>query len=237
MLLRYDEGERKIGLAPLNRRARRDDRAYAITYHPNQHQALVAARLYLRKIGWDGQRYRLDAHWNEKDRLWECTAPDWEAHGLKLLTPAVIMMPKGERLAIGYNTFERLSWMSSSPAISIIGNGQIALNVPLTRMLRSEGAAQMLLLFDKGRRRIGLAPLKKGARRDDRAYAITYLPNRRNATVYPRLFLRQIGWDGQRYQLDAYWNEKDKCWQCNLPDWKAGGSKLLTLAVSEQRTG
>src|SRR5580658_9198003 len=59
---------------------------------------------------------------------------------------------------------------SSFPAISIIGNGRIMVNAPITRILRSEGAARMLLLFDEGQRKIGLAALKKGIRRDDRSY-------------------------------------------------------------------
>ena len=184
MLLRFDEGQRKIGLAPLGRGARRDDRSsYGICYCPNQRQAGVGAQFFLREIGWDGRRCQLDAHWNEKDRLWECKIPDWEADGLELLTPGVAMMRKGERLAMGFSTFARPSWRSSSPALSIICKGRIALNAPLTRILRSEGATRMQLHFDKERRKIGLAPIKKGARRGDSTYAIDYHPNQRQSAI------------------------------------------------------
>src|SRR5260370_34160033 len=114
-----------------------------------------------------------------------------------LLMATYIMMRKCDRFSIAYHTIERPAWRSSSPALSIIGKGRITLNAPMTRILRSEGAARMLLLFDKGRRKIGLAPLKKGARRYDRAYAIDYHPNQRQAAVGAKLFLRQNGWDGQ----------------------------------------
>ena len=87
------------------------------------------------------------------------------------------------------------------------------------------------------RQKIGLAPLKKGAIQYDLAYAIKYHPNQRQAAIDTKSFLRQIGWDGHRCQLDAHWNQKDKLWECNLPDWKTDGLKLLPQAVSEQRTG
>jgi hypothetical protein len=152
---------------------------------------------------------------------------------------------------MAYNTFERPSqrssspvqsiigkgWRSSSPALSIIGKGRIILNAPITRTLRSQGAARMLLRFDEGQRKIGLAPLKRGAGRDDRSYGIGYCPNQRQAYIGAQLFLKEIDWDGRRCQLDAHWNEKDKLWECTVPDWDAEGLKLLTPAAWEHSSG
>ena len=138
---------------------------------------------------------------------------------------------------MAYSTFERPSFRSSTATLSIFVQGRFALNAPMTRVFRGEGVGRVLLLYDKGQRKIGLAPLKKGARRDDRTYVITYHPNQRQAIIDSKLFLKAIGWDGRRYQLDSRWSEKDKLWDCELPDWQADGLKLLPPAAWEQRTG
>ncbi len=101
--------------------------------------------------------------------------------------------------------------MSSSPAVSIIGEGRITLNAPMTRILRGTGATRMLLLFDEGQRKIGLvAPLKGRAGRDDRSYGICYFLNQRQDAIGAQLFVKEIGWD-ERLRYDNLRNSTTTC--------------------------
>ena len=133
------------------------------------------------------------------------------------------------RSVMAYTVFERPVWRSPLPAVSISISGRIYLNVFATRHLYVCGAKSALLLHDQNQRRIAVRAL---TRKDPRAYCIDYHPNLRQADISAKRFLKQLGWDGQRYHLEATWNGRDSTLEFPSPDWE---NARLTSFPSEVR--
>jgi hypothetical protein len=77
VLLLSDPEQRKIAVGALTNRRKKDKRAFRIDYQPRLSEAAVCAKSFLKRLGWDGRRYRLDAHWDEENSRLEFTMPDW----------------------------------------------------------------------------------------------------------------------------------------------------------------
>jgi hypothetical protein len=115
--------------------------------------------------------------------------------------------------------------------VLISDKGRMHFNGPLTRLFSSYGAERVLLMSD-GHQKIALQPLKKRAKRDDHAHTVTYHSNQRQAAVSATDFLRTLGWDGGRYQLDAHWNEGSSLLEFSVPAWQYGSHKVRSVESS-----
>lgn len=81
--------------------------------------------------------------------------------------------------------------ISDSPVLSIQANGVIRLNKAAAASLGEP--AQVVMLWDRQNRKIGISPAKDG---DERAYRISYANG--SAKIVPRAFLKYIGFTSER---------------------------------------
>jgi hypothetical protein len=75
VLLLSDPEKRKIAIQPA---ASKDKRSYRLAYAPNLSQASMAAKRFLKLIGWDGRTYlKIPATWDDRNSLLEFAMPKW----------------------------------------------------------------------------------------------------------------------------------------------------------------
>jgi hypothetical protein len=118
-------------------------------------------------------------------------------------------------------------WRTSSPAVSICRNGKILFNKALTQIFLRKDYEWAFLLFDPEEKKIAVRILTHP---DRRAYRICYHRNARQAWVYSKGFLKTLGWDGWRYQLNAYWNSRRLLVEFDIPDWeKRSTAKVVVM--------
>jgi hypothetical protein len=132
-----------------------------------------------------------------------------------------------------YIMIERKVWKTSSPAVSICRDGEISFNKALTQMFLRKGYEWALLLFDPEDKKIAVRPLTQP---DRRAYRITYHKNGVQAWVCSKSFLKSLGWEGRRYQINAYWSWRRLLVEFDIPDWMKR-SKAKVVVMEARRAG
>jgi hypothetical protein len=100
-------------------------------------------------------------------------------------------------------------------------------------MFLRKGYEWALFLFDPKEMRLAVRPLTHP---DRRAYRITYHKNARQSWVCSKSFLKSLGWDGCRYQLNAFWNSRRLLVEFDLPVWEAR-SKAKVVVMKARQAG
>jgi hypothetical protein len=84
---------------------------------------------------------------------------------------------------------------STEPAITIYPSGVIRLNARSASIFKEMNVERVLVMWDKDKRKIALAPDAKG---DSRSYRVSYNANGSMATVAAKFIATFIGWSAQR---------------------------------------
>jgi|HubBroStandDraft_5_1064220.scaffolds.fasta_scaffold219011_2 hypothetical protein len=114
---------------------------------------------------------------------------------------------------MAYEVFERTDTRSTSPTLSVLADGRIALNAPAARLFLEAHVPAVALLWDKANLRIAVKAVPKG---NKNAYAIFLAKT--SGSVRSKQFLAHIGWAAtRRVTVPAVWNEKDKMMEATLP--------------------
>jgi hypothetical protein len=74
VLLLSDLENRRIAMRPTTA----DEKwSYAVRFNTNRTQACVSGASFLKAMGWDGTKCKIDASWDEANSLVEFRMPDW----------------------------------------------------------------------------------------------------------------------------------------------------------------
>jgi hypothetical protein len=84
---------------------------------------------------------------------------------------------------------------STEPTITIAPNGVIRLNARCAAIFKEMNVERVLVMWDKDKRKIALAPDAKG---DSRSYRVSYNANGSMASVAAKFITAFIGWSAQR---------------------------------------
>jgi hypothetical protein len=235
-LLLYDRKHRGIALSPQRRKT--DRRAYRITYRPTFRQAALSAKAFLEDFGWDRRGYHLDAHWDEENLLLEFAVPVWGSVRTK---PVPLEFPgqapaESDRgsFEMPYIVYERESWMSASPAVSI-SRGRIVINAAMARLFKAHKFECALLLVDEDQRKVSVFPRRRT--RDKQARRIDYHPSLCEAGISAKALLKMLKWDGRKYHIDATWDEANSQLEFIVPDWRNVRTELGPVEVLRQTAG
>jgi hypothetical protein len=84
---------------------------------------------------------------------------------------------------------------SPNPTITIQPSGVIRLNARSAAILKQMNAERVLVMWDKDRRKIALAPDRKG---DSRSYRVSHNAAGSMGTIASKFIVAFIGWSAQR---------------------------------------
>jgi hypothetical protein len=119
---------------------------------------------------------------------------------------------------MGYTLFNPKVARTGSPALTITGDGKIALNADAGDLLRREGAKFIQILWDAKVFKMALRPLSKSV---ESSYMLSSKRGRRGMVVSGLAFLRHIGWSfSKSVTVPIEWNEKEKLLEAALPPEK-----------------
>jgi hypothetical protein len=118
---------------------------------------------------------------------------------------------------MGYELFNDKKVRTGSPALTIYGDGKIALNADAGDLLRQEGAKFVQILWDATAYKMALRPLSKSA---ESSFKLSTKSGRRSMVFSGLTFLRHIRWNfSKSSMIPITWNEKEKLLEASLPLW------------------
>jgi hypothetical protein len=109
---------------------------------------------------------------------------------------------------------EKLTRTGRLPAVTISRKGIISLNVAICRIFKKNGIEAVLLLSDSDGRKFALRAASKN---EKLSYPVGYTGS--SGYVTARSFLISIGWDGEKYKIDACWDEASSLVEFRMPEW------------------
>jgi len=115
---------------------------------------------------------------------------------------------------MAYEVFKRTVARVDTPTVSIVPNGNIAINAAVVRLFKEARISSVLLLWDEKNRRMAL---KATQRNDKNAYTVSFSEGR-SGSIRAKSFLAHIRWKADnRERLSATWNEKELMLEVTLP--------------------
>ena len=115
---------------------------------------------------------------------------------------------------MAYEVYQRSNFRTEEPALSLVPDGRIALNVAATRRMAEAGVKSVLLLWDSQKRKIAIRAAPLG---DKNAYVVSYAGHNR-ATLAAKSFFAYVGWkSGKRQKVRAAWDPKLRMLEASLP--------------------
>lgn len=116
---------------------------------------------------------------------------------------------------MGYEIFNRKVQYRGAPAISFTSLGRFAFNKAATMQLEKAAVENVLLLWDKENRRIGVRPITK---KDDRAYKIHWNKRGDGAGFSAATFLKHIEYNASETRtFPARWDEEQLIFEIEVP--------------------
>ncbi|MGH9863885.1 MAG: hypothetical protein ACRD4H_00565 [Candidatus Acidiferrales bacterium] len=114
---------------------------------------------------------------------------------------------------MSYEVFERKATRFTSPAITLTRFGKILPNAMAARKFKEHAVEQVLLLWDKGQRKIAVRAATKG---DRRSFKVSYT-RKYGASISGASFLKSIDWrETKRVTFPATWNEDEHMFEFSL---------------------
>jgi hypothetical protein len=129
---------------------------------------------------------------------------------------------------MAYTIYDKKNSRTLPLAVTITTAGRISLNAPLTRIFHQNALKEVLVLFDDGKKRIALRPVKT---KEARSYSLSYGPDLSQVSLSGRSFLKEIGWDGKVHKIPAQWDPNKSIVEFNMPKWQVSGVR------SEEKAG
>lgn len=126
---------------------------------------------------------------------------------------------------------------TGAPTISFTKLGRIAFNKAAFIKLRDDKAENVLLLWDKETKRIGV---QVDTKKDNRAYKIHWSPREDGCGFTASTFLKYIGFDiSETRPLPAMWDNEQRMFVVEVPEEyikKDGSTKIVKLHRREKQT-
>jgi hypothetical protein len=122
-----------------------------------------------------------------------------------------------------YELFDSKAVRIGSPALAIHKDGRISLNADVGDILTSRGAKYAQILWDRETLKLGIRPL---AKRESRAFKLTFMRGKRGASLSARSFLNYIQWrQSKPFTTAVQWNEKEGLLEAVLPREGVGSAE------------
>jgi len=117
---------------------------------------------------------------------------------------------------MSFEIFDRKVKYSGSPAMTFTTNGRISFNKSATAIFEKKAVENILLLWDKDKRIIGVRPIIK---KDSRAYKVHYGKRGNGCGFSATTFLRHIRYNVNETQsIDTEWDEQEQMFLAELPE-------------------
>jgi hypothetical protein len=116
---------------------------------------------------------------------------------------------------MGWEIFTRQVVRTGEPMITLMASGRMSLNKPAGRRFEEKAIEHILLLWDKGERRVAVKPIGK---KDARAYKLSYASKGNSAGFSAVTFFRHINynWDETR-SYPMTWNDEENMYIFTIP--------------------
>jgi hypothetical protein len=126
---------------------------------------------------------------------------------------------------MAYEVFKRTGIRVEEPTVAITPRGTIVFNAAASRIMAAAGIKAVLLLWDKGAKKLAFKPASK---RDRDAFAVSQASGRFSGSLKAKSFLTYVGWQAKkRESLSAAWNQKERMLEVTLPSEFIAGAGLL----------
>ncbi len=123
---------------------------------------------------------------------------------------------------MGFEIFTRQVIRTGEPMVTLMATGRMSLNKIAGQRFEQLAVDNVLLLWDKDSRRVGIQPIRK---KDSRSYKLSYASKGNSAGFSAVTFFRFINydWDKTRSYL-VEWNEDDNMYIFTIPAEHLTGS-------------
>jgi len=130
---------------------------------------------------------------------------------------------------MGYEIFTRKTQYRGSPGISLTRKGILAFNKGASTILQKEAVENVLLLWDKEKRMIGIRPIGK---KDPRSYMVHMNKRGDGAGFSAATFLKHIEYKtSETRSFLAQWNELQQMFEIEVPEEYLKKDVLVTPTV------
>lgn len=140
---------------------------------------------------------------------------------------------------MSWTVFEKTIRRSSEPKCTISRLGRLQFNSSAGAILHRNAVEQVLLLWDKDSRKIGVRSINK---KDPRAYTVRFAGKHKGAGFAAKTFLEWIQYDhSETKAFPCEWNEADSTFEIALAmgekpeEIKSGYSKPVRVRENEVR--
>jgi hypothetical protein len=117
---------------------------------------------------------------------------------------------------MGFEIFNRKVQWKGEPAVTLNKLGRVSFNKTASIKLQKEAVENVLLLWDKENRLIGVRPITK---KDNRAYKISWSTRGDGCGFSATTFLKYIGFDtSESRSLPAQWDEQEQIFKVEVPE-------------------
>jgi hypothetical protein len=117
---------------------------------------------------------------------------------------------------MGFEIFNRKVQWGGSPAVAFTKLGRFAFNKAASGQLEKAAVENVLLMWDKEQRLIGVRPITK---KDNRAYKLHWGKRGDGCGFSAATFLKYIGYDtSETRSLPAQWDEQEQIYKIEVPE-------------------
>lgn len=116
---------------------------------------------------------------------------------------------------MAWEIYEKRVRRSTSPTLTISKLGRVTFNAAATDVLKAQKASNVLLLWDKEARKIGV---RVATKKDTRTYTVNYANSVNSAGFAAKTFLRYISYnDKETKAYPCEWDAKDNAFVAEIP--------------------
>jgi hypothetical protein len=117
---------------------------------------------------------------------------------------------------MAFEIFSRKFQYRGTPSATFTTNGRISFNKAATAQFEKNAVENVLLLWDKERRIVGVRPITK---KDNRAYKVHSGKKGNGCGFSASTFLRYIGFDiSATVSMPALWDEQEEMFMLEVPE-------------------
>lgn len=137
---------------------------------------------------------------------------------------------------MAFEVFSRKTQYKGSPAVTFTTLGRLAFNKAATITFQKEKVEDVILLWDKERRLIGLQPI---ANKDTRSYKVRYNKRGDGSGFSATTFIKYIGYNTSDTQsMPMEWDEEGKMFLIEMPqEFLKQKQRLIKRQSSEEKKG
>ena len=129
---------------------------------------------------------------------------------------------------MAFEIFSRKIQRGGGPSVSFTTLGRLSFNKSATAQFEKNAVENVLLMWDKEKRLIGIRPITK---KDPRAYKVHYGKKGNGCGFSASTFLRYIGYiEGDSRSALARWDEQEAMFLVEVPEQYLKGDKQEGLA-------